>query len=302
MKRIPEPGHIRFLFLFVAIFFYNPAWGQEISFDVSVSTDWARGELFSQVSLDLVKAGIRLPSGRFVAEETLKEAYPWLLRPALLSLRVDSNSTVKDLVDRGELGLNELDILCREAEKIPPSLSPDLSSMTGRYRVFMEKISALLIRQKRAIEPARPLIPVQAADYTGIIIIADEELPIHGRRVQALVEPCFFPKIWDSDMNLIYERNMIEPEEKLMVRYVPRESVFRPTPSGLEGELAALVGPTPLRILAREVFGISPTDPVIDRDDAMKILSTEKNRLLLREGRVVLVLNNNILSAGASIE
>jgi len=159
----------------------------------------------------------------------------------------------------------------------------------------MVSISALLNRgQNRLTEPAAPLIPVRAADYTGIIIIADEELPIHGRNTRALAEPCLFPKIWDTDMNLIYERNMTNPalrEGSLMVRYIVSDSIFRPTPSGLDGDLAAFLGPNPLRIIAREVFGSSPTDTVIDRADALKIVSSENNRRLLREGRVALVLN-----------
>jgi hypothetical protein len=100
-------------------------------------------------------------------------------------------------------------------------------------------------------------------------------------------------------MDLVYERNMFDPgikEVSLMVRYTTMENIFRPTPSGLEGELAALAGTNPLRIFAREVFGINPTDLVIDREDALKITSTENNRRLLRDGRVVLVLNEKTLS------
>ena len=272
----------------------NTAWGQDVHFEVTHSLDWTKGELTSLISFQLAAAGIRLPSGRFLAEEILREAYPLLLRPHILSLRVDSNATVKTLIDRGELLLEDLDIICKEAERVPPSLSADLSRMSGRYTVLMEKVSALLTRHIRAVESERPLIPIISADYTGIIIIADTELPIHGRREEALVEPCLFPKIWDTNMNLIFERNMFQPSSQtgnLMVRYTARESIFRPSPSGLEGEFAALVGPNPLRLIAREVFGITPTDPVIDRDDALRILSTENNRRLLQEGRVLLVLN-----------
>ena len=291
------PGMILCILIVLAL----PAWGQEsnISFDVSLSIDWVRLALTAQVSFDLAQAGIRLPTGRLMAEETLQGAYSQLLRPYLLPLRLDSNSILRDLVDRGEVTLAELDEICLEAEKIPPSLSSDLTRMSGRYTILMGKINALLTRHRRSLEPERLLIPVPAADYTGIIIIADKELPIRGRRGQALMEPCFFPKIWDTNMNLIYERNMFDParkEENLMVRYTFPDNIFRPTPSGLEGELAALVGPNPLRILAREVFGINPTDPVIDRDDALKILSTENNRRLLREGRVVLVLDEKMLT------
>jgi len=271
----------------------------QIRFDVSSSIDWVVRELDTKASFDLVQAGIRLPTGRTMGEEILRQSYTRLVRTNLFPLRVDSNSTIQDLVDRGEISLQELDLIAREAEKTPPSLSTDLSQMTGRYKVFMEKVSARLLSHRRAVEPSRPLIPVRAAEYTGIIIIANDALPIHGRRAQALVVPCLFPKIWDANMDLVYERNMFDPgikEESLMVRYTTEENIFRSTPSGLEGELAALVGPNPLRIFAREVFGISPTDPVIDREDALKILSTENNRRLLRDGKVVFVLNEKTLS------
>jgi len=289
---------IALCFLILAAF---PALGQQASFDVSFSVDWVRGEVYSQVSFDLAQAGIRLPTGRFLAEEILEDAYPELLRPNLLSLRLDSSTTVGNLAERGELPLAQLDFICLEAEKTPPSLSPDLKRMTGRYMMYMDRISALFTRHRQAIEPPRPLIRAQSADYTGIIIIADNELPVRGRMGQAVVEPCIFPKIWDTDMNLIYERNMLDPGNgtgKRMVRYTVRESIFRPGPSGLEGDLAALLGPNPLRIIAREVFGINPTDPVIDREDALKILSGENNRRLLREGRVVFVLNEAKLKHG----
>jgi len=286
---------IALCFLILAV---SSAWGQQASFNVSSSVDWIKGELYSEVSFDLAQAGVRLPTGRFLAEEILKDAYPELLRPNLLSLRLDSNTTVANLAERGELPLALLDSICLEAEKVPPSLSPDLKRMTGRYTMPMDRISALFTRHRQAIEPPRPLIRAQTADYTGIIIIADSELPVHGRRGQALVEPCIFPKIWDTDMNLVFERNMLGVEGQTgnrMVRYIARESIFRPSPSGLEGELAALLGPNPLRIIAREVFGLNPTDPVIDREDALKILSSENNRRLLREGRVALVLNETKL-------
>ena len=216
----------------------SQAYGQEgqVPFDVSASIDWQRAQINTQASFDLAQAGLRLPSGRLMGEEILNEAYPRLLRPYLLSLRVDSNATIGNLVDRGDLALKELDTLCLGAKKTPPSLTADLAGMIGRYTLLMGQISAALTRHRQAIKPARPLLPAQTADYTGIIIIADKELPIHGRNTRALVEPCLFPKIWDTNMNLIYERNMNEPRrtgEVFMVRYAVTEDIFRPTPSGL---------------------------------------------------------------------
>jgi hypothetical protein len=119
----------------------------------------------------------------------------------------------------------------------------------------------------------------------------------------ARILPCLFPKIWDTDMNLIYERNTLntaaaeEQNPRSMVRYTAAEGIFRPTPSGLSAVLSALVGDRPLRIIAHGVFGTRPTDPIIDSADALTIISSEENRRLLREGRVVIVLNDGVLKS-----
>ena len=290
------------IFVILALFCITlPVSGQEsnIKFNVTGSVDWVKAELRAEAGFELAEADLRLPTGRFMGEEILKEAYPRLIRPYILPLRVDSNSTIKTLLDNGELTLDELDTISRNADSIPPALSPDLTRMNGKYTVFLDKISASLGKYTRMAEPERPLRPIPTADYTGIIIIADNELPIHGRRAQALAEPCLFPKIWDTEMNTVYDRNIFTPDNhsgNLMVHYTVTEEIFKPTPSGLEGELAALAGPYPLRILAREVFGINPVDLVIYREDALKILSNDNNRRLLREGRVVIVLNREKLA------
>ena len=221
MKRSVKPARLLFC-LCVCIFSINAVWAQQLDFEVSHSVDWVRREISSQVSFELAQAGIRLPTGRVLGEDILRDVYPGLLRTTLLSLRLDSGSTIGDMVNRGEISLAELDMLCLEARQTPPSLSPDLQRMAGRYTLFLEKIGALFIRHRRAIEPERVLIPAPAANYTGIIIIAHEELPLRGRRTQAKAEPCLFPKIWDTDMTLIYEKNMFDPqlrEERPMIHY-----------------------------------------------------------------------------------
>jgi len=55
------------------------------------------------------------------------------------------------------------------------------------------------------------------------------------------------------------------------------------------------VGERPLRIFARGVFGISLTDPIIAREDALLIISTAENRSLLSQGRVAIVLDDSVL-------
>lgn len=257
------------------------------------SLEWDKGELNARITLDLASAGIRLPTGRNQAEELLAAAYSSLLQPFVLSIPVDSSDTIGDLVNRGVFSLRETGAILAASRKVAPVLSADLRFLSADYTVAVPTVSAALIRHSRAAEPFRTLIPVPSASYTGIIIIAGGALPIHGRNTAAALLPCLFPKIWDTDMNLIYERNHTDPRisrQNAIVRYEREENIFRPTPSGLSEELENLVGPNPLRILARGVFGVRPTDPVIDREDALTIISSENNRRLLREGRIALIV------------
>jgi hypothetical protein len=250
------------------------------------------------MALNLSSAGIKLPTGRAQAEELIASEFPRLVRPSILSIPVDSSSTVRDLIDRGEFTLQNVGNIALSARRVPPALSTDLASLTTSYTIDLTRIGAALIRHSRPADIIRPLRPLPAASYTGIIILAGETLPVHGRNSGSLVLPCLFPKIWDTEMNLLYDRNMMNTETARIngtVRYVTESSVFRPTPSGLSPELTALVGNNPLRIFARGVYGSRPTDPIIDREDALVILSSETNLQLLREGRVALMLNAEVL-------
>jgi hypothetical protein len=297
-----------------------------VKIGISGEIDWEKFEFTARLTLDLFSAKIRLPAGRIQAEEILREEYPRRVRPYLLALPVDSSNTLGDWINKRYYSMRQLDALSLSAREVPPNLSPDLSLMNGSYLVSLFGLSSDLMEHSRAEELPRILNPVSAASYTGIIILADEPLPVHGRNSSALPLPCILPRIWDTDMNLIYELNTIDPkrnlrpyerdqgepsalpqinmDEKLprdrflktaVVRYVNPEKVFASSPSGLDEELERLVGPNPLRILAREIYGLRPTDPVIDIEDANTILANENNRRLLREGRVAVVLNKNVL-------
>jgi hypothetical protein len=270
----------------------------QVGLDITGSVEWDRMEINAVVNLDLASAKLRLPGGRVQGEEILAAEYPRLLGPPLLKLPVDSAETLEDLLKRGEFSLSRLDALLASARKVPPALSADLGLLFASYNIGLDQVSGALLRHRRPQEAEPILNPAPETAYTGIVIVADEALPVHGRNTSALPLPCLFPKVWDTNMNLVYERNMIDPAaaaERTIVRYAPAENIFLSTPSGLSRELQDLVGTHPLRILAREVFGIRPTDPVIDREDALVILSSEENRRLLQEGRVVIVLNREVL-------
>jgi hypothetical protein len=265
---------------------------------VTGAVDWKKMEMAVNMTLDLASAGIRLPAGRIRAEDLIALEFARLLWPYILAVPVDSSSTVEDLVRLGQLPYLELETFAGSAKRKQTAFTPDFASLSVSYTLDLSILSGRLILHSHAAEIRRVPVPLQAAPYTGIIIIASGELPVHGRKTAAFAAPCLFPKVWDTDMNLIYERNTLDPDSsgKTLVCYAAEEDIFRDTPSGLSPELAARVGNNPLRIIAGGVFGIRPTDPVIHRDDALVILSSEDNRRLLREGKVAIVLGDDALN------
>jgi hypothetical protein len=284
------------LILFVLIIFSACFAFAELN--ITGTVEWDTLHIRAAVSLDMVAAGIRLPVGRTQAESDLRAGYLNLIQPGILALRVDSSSTIADVVASGDLNLLDIERLALGAQSVAPALSPDMRKMISTYTIPLASISSSLLRHTRPAPIMRTLTPVSAARYTGIVIIASEELPIHGMRASTLAIPCLFPKIWDSGMNLIYDKNMLVTRNSSMVLYAPHDSIFQKNPSGLTPQLAETVGDRPLRIFARGVFGTNPTDLIIDRDDALLIISSEENRRLLSEGKVAFILNDSVVRYG----
>jgi hypothetical protein len=282
------------IFISILIFFAAVVFADEMT-GISGTVEWDTLLIKSTVSLDLAKAGIKLPSGRTQGELSLSSGYLALIQPSLMDLQVDSSSTLADVIIRGEFGVLETERLALKAQSVPPALSSDLKKISASYTMNLTELSALLLRHNRPSPVMRTLIPASTAQYTGIIVIAADDLPLYGMRSTGLAVPCLFPKIWDSNMNLIYERNMLESRNNTMVHYAPLQSIFQDNPSGLTQDIIDVAGNRPLRIFARALYGINPTDLIIDNIDAMQIISSDDNRRLLAEGRVVFILNDSVL-------
>jgi hypothetical protein len=275
-----------------------PIGALEVKSGVTGTFDWERMRIDAELSVDLATAGIRLPSGRTQAEETLFSEYFDSVQPLINSIRLDSSTVIGDLIDRGVVPASLVDTLTLQAERKAPRYSLDFRTISSAYTIDLKNIGSQLARHGEAARIAHIVNSAPASDYTGIVIIADGELPVHGRKISAALAPCLFPKIWDTEMNLIYDRTMTRPSWASgfsMVHYTGRESIFQNNPSGLSEELQRVVGDKPLRIIARGVFGVNPTDPIIDRADAVTILSSEANRRLLNEGRVALIVSQDVL-------
>jgi hypothetical protein len=197
---------------------------------------------------------------------------------------VDSTSTAGELTEENPQLIPAINDLTYRHTGTFSHISPGLEhySITYTYR-FYPDIVDVFIFHNRPYNPPRVLAYEPTADFSGIVIYMKGELPVHGEQQTEKLTPCLFPKIFDENMKLIYEKGMVEPEMLRswgMVVY---------TDDLEERPYEERIGLSPLRILGRKIFGEYYTDIVIETEAAEKILYNPHNRRLLAEGRVMII-------------
>jgi hypothetical protein len=282
----------------VAVFAVGAVQAQDSS--LCATFDWMNMEIDVHVSLNLKEMGLSLPTGRRQAENELFDEYSTKVEALLERFPVDSSSTLRDCIERGDAAPAVVDDILAEAKSVAPALSDDAENIACDYRSSLFSMASRLAPAAVAAPFPRLIDPPTVPSYTGVIIIANEELPVHGRHESARLTPCLFPKLWDSHMNLVFDQSFTAPSfftHSALVHYADNDAIFEQTPSGLSPEIEKIVGAHPLKIIAQGVFGKHPTDPIIAVSDARVLLASEANRALLREGRAVIIIAPDLLRA-----
>lgn len=258
--------------------------------------DWSKSSFISDVRLDTEKAGISMPSGKRAALNFVETKLPDLIKDPLLSLYVNSSQQLGDLILANDITLEQLTKIIDEGKKTPGIFTDGTLTLLTTHTINLREISSLMIKHHFPYKNAKPIENIASRVYSGIIIDARGELDVHGEFMSDEVYPCFFPQIWDEQMNLIYERNMGDPASEFkngMIHYDWRDD---------ESAYQSRIGSDPLHIKARKVYGHLRTDPVISREDALKILSVPENLKLLQEGKVVILLDKENLTYSIEAE
>lgn len=273
------------------ILFFVPclAIAEQPPLSVRAQTSWLERKVSAVLSLDVEGAGIVLPAGRSAALQKLDMECPSLLKDSFLSILVDSSSRLGDLVSRGDVSLAELNRLVDGGKKSPPYFSLDLRLVSMTHEVALTDVGALLVRHRSPIAADRPLETVPTRAYTGIVVDARGALAVRGEYVKDRARAALFPRLWSPDMTVAYERNMVDPA------VARTRGIVRYGSSADDPAFREIVGADPLRVTAREVFGQYRTDPVISREDYLRIVGNEANRRLLAEGKVVILLDPEAL-------
>lgn len=248
--------------------------------------NWQEGLITSKVTLDMRRAGLSLPSDRNAAFAIIVHELPSELKNAYFAVPVDSSTRVGDYLARRMITLSDILMLINEDGRTDTALSHSLQTALFYHSLPMKNMAALFVHHTTPYKPQAVPAHTASKAYTGILIDARGMLPVHGEYMQSELEPALFPKIWNTEMELIFEKNMVDPDTAKKNGIVHYHSTLD------ESRYREYIGTNPLRIIARGVFGQNRTDPIIALDDSAKILSRPENLELLKEGRVVILCNN----------
>ena len=251
--------------------------------------DWTTKTFTSNITMDTVKAGLKMPSGKKTASMRIKTKTPELIQRPLLTLFVNNRDCLGDEVIKNNITLDNIAQIIEEGKTTPEIFTQDTKNLTTTNTLNVNSISSKLVKNLNGYKPDTPIEDVPSRAYSGIIIDARGSLPVHGEYVQSEVYPSFFPEIWDEEMNTIYEKNMVNASVALnsgIVKYDYSDDFHR---------YEDIVGYDAMYIRAQQVYGRNRTDPVIKRSDALKILTIPENIQLLNDGKVVILLDKKNL-------
>jgi len=275
----------------------TPAAGEASGSRSSGRVEWAAGRIL--IETIVAAAGFAHPRARFAAEREVEAAMPELFLRFAPSLAASSWDTVGGAADAREELVATLADLSRRGRLDRSEMSEDLRSvlLAWSFPLFGNGgLVSLLTTHETAFPLPRSLADAPSTRYSGVVIYAAEPVPAYGTTELRLPRPGLFPRIYDERMSLVLERGMCDPASLArwgMVAY--SDDPAAPGP-------ADRIGSNPLRILARGVFGRNDTDLLIARESAHRLLASEDNRRLLREGRILVVYSSasTVLEASAA--
>ncbi len=271
--------------MLIALLLASGLHAQDAGFAATVVEDWESARVTLSVSRALDPSIPSIQRAQAEAEAAIDAAFTGLLLQSLAPLVIDSSSTVGSLAGSDPAFFSWIQGLARAARKETFNLSSDFKKAIAGYSLplFTDKgiASPLFPGQVSAVGRRLGFVPTR--EFTGLLIYAMDPLPVVGGAEEQRAAPALFPRLFDEEMNVVFEKGMCAPAalgKWGMVGYA--DSVDDP---------AVLVrcGTQPLTVVARAVFGRNRTDLVIPTRAVRQILALEENRKLLRDGKVLII-------------
>jgi hypothetical protein len=248
--------------------------------------DWEKGELTLTIEAPLAQTGPNLPTASIAAQRRIDAALSRIFPESLLPVQVDSTQNFEEAIEQNVFPVAELLTVALTGKKGIPVYSRDMRRIAQSYTYSLHDILAdYFVRHSTPRDIPRYISWLPTREYTGIVIYARGQLPVHGEKTQSPIAPCLFPELFDDAMNPLLLLEMADPA------FLKRWGSAAYTYSFDEAPWKERIGSDPMRIIASGLYGKYPTDLKIDGEDAARILANAANRRLLVEGRILIIID-----------
>ena len=290
--RVPSTSFLTFVLLLISLSMSAPVFGTIIA---RSSINWNTGVLQLELTSPVDSRSSNPASASTTTSAHIRRVMPQHMLSALLEIQVDSRRTVGTLVQENPSLLRSLETLASSANPRPSRLSQDLSQVRVEFTLNLFPDLIQLFIRHQTPNPVPELFVRQGTGvFTGLVIFAANPLPargetLRGSQVQSILQPSIFMRIFDQDLRTIYESNMVDP------MLLKNHGSAAYTSSFDESPYRDLIGNNPLRLTATEIFGVTNTDIILSNEAVQVLLANPQNRKLLQEGRVLIIVNDQVL-------
>lgn len=280
------------IFVYLSLFLLTavtlPA--EEMEITAAREFDWQEGMLRVAMTAHASDPTSVRPGFIHRAQGAIETAFLNALFESLLTLPVDSVDLVQDRLNDNPVLASEIASLRERAIPGLPRPSPDLVSVEREYAVpIYPDFVRLFVNHSIPFRMEEVISWVPTTEFSGVIIYAAERLPHRGTGNQVFPVPALLPEIYDENLRPVLQQDMLIPEA------VRSRGVVAYASDTDEERWRERIGTNPIRIMATQVYGIHPTDLIIPSEDADRLLVSEHNRDLLRNGRVLVILDDSVI-------
>ena len=276
----------KILLILVLFPLYTSLSAEEIEVSASKEINWEEGIITLDITAEADTAWTT-PSSRYNMDKLISKRAPVLTAESIADIPLSSLDTIGTAILQNTSLYGDLLRLPDLVGKTFSTASEDRKSLTVRYNIpIFPHLATMFIDRMSADTIEVDLRYKATAEFTGIIIYAGEELPLHGTNRDAMVNPSIFPKIYNQNLNVILDMTKVDPE------YLKKWGTAGFSMDEKREYYGARVGAFPLRTMASAVFGKNETDLIISESAERRILSSEHNRELLAQGRVMIIYSD----------
>lgn len=249
------------------------------------NVDWENNKIIIKVKSPLTLSGSTLASTRRKAENWINENKTNIFIKNILDIKINSLLNVSEIINSEPDIYYKLDQLAEKTNFSQTILSTNLEFLDSiyEYPIYPEFVSVFYSGSEH-VKKLKKLDHRDYGEFTGLIIYVPKELPLYQKSVDGSLTKVLFPRIFDEDMNLIMDFSMVEPN------FMHQWGMVLYGNSYNENLYQNRIGITPLRTIARGLFGKSNSDIIISKEEADMLIGTEENLKIISQGRI-LILN-----------